>query len=142
MFPDAANAISKMKGMLAESGVLSNPSVPIRTNQSMREDIISPRLHRNERDNPDLKPSDEKSLISNVSENPPNIDSLPDIPSWLRSMRMQKYTDCLKDVKWSELLYFDDEDLEKHGVNALGARRKLIRVCGTPSSRLRQPARC
>jgi len=53
---------------------------------------------------------------------------LQDIPSWLRSLRLHKYTDNLKDMKWTELVDLDDKGLEDRGVNALGARRKMLKV--------------
>ena len=51
-----------------------------------------------------------------------------DIPSWLRSLRLHKYTENLKGFKWTELVELDDKGLEEHGVNALGARRKMLKV--------------
>ncbi|TDZ23025.1 Protein VTS1 [Colletotrichum orbiculare MAFF 240422] len=51
-----------------------------------------------------------------------------DIPSWLRSLRLHKYTENLKDMKWHELIELDDKALEERGVNALGARRKMLKV--------------
>ena len=53
---------------------------------------------------------------------------LRDIPSWLRSLRLHKYTENLKDYKWTELIELDDKGLEERGVNALGARRKMLKV--------------
>ncbi|SPQ22533.1 ddbc0fcd-6979-4a76-9d56-8a0ea5628952 [Thermothielavioides terrestris] len=53
---------------------------------------------------------------------------LQDIPSWLRSLRLHKYTENLKDMKWTELIELDDKQLEERGVNALGARRKMLKV--------------
>lgn len=65
---------------------------------------------------------------SKPPEDPTDPALLQDIPSWLRSLRLHKYTDNLKDLKWSELVELDDEALEKRGVNALGARRKMLKV--------------
>ncbi|KAH0116780.1 hypothetical protein KCU66_g10614, partial [Aureobasidium melanogenum] len=56
---------------------------------------------------------------------------LSDIPSWLRSLRLHKYTDQLKDMRWQDLVQLDDDALDKKGVNALGARRKLLKVFET-----------
>lgn len=53
-----------------------------------------------------------------------------DIPTWLRSHRLQKYTDGLKDLKWAGLIELDDSALEQRGVTALGARNKLLRLFG------------
>jgi len=65
---------------------------------------------------------------SKPPEDPTNPELLTDIPAWLRSLRLHKYTDNLKDLKWTDLVQLDDEALEKRGVNALGARRKMIKV--------------
>ncbi|PSN62649.1 hypothetical protein BS50DRAFT_577561 [Corynespora cassiicola Philippines] len=65
---------------------------------------------------------------SKPPEDPTDPNLLQDIPSWLRSLRLHKYTDNLKDLKWVELVELDDEALEKRGVNALGARRKMLKV--------------
>lgn len=65
---------------------------------------------------------------SKPPEDPTDPTLLQDIPSWLRSLRLHKYTDNLKDLKWQELVELDDEGLEKRGVNALGARRKMLKV--------------
>lgn len=65
---------------------------------------------------------------SKPPEDPTDPTLLQDIPAWLRSLRLHKYTDQLKDLKWTELVELDDEQLEKRGVNALGARRKMLKV--------------
>ncbi|KAL6887135.1 hypothetical protein GGI43DRAFT_268138 [Trichoderma evansii] len=65
---------------------------------------------------------------SKPPEDPTDISLLQDIPSWLRSLRLHKYTDNLKDMKWTDLVELDDKALEDRGVNALGARRKMLKV--------------
>ncbi len=65
---------------------------------------------------------------SKAPEDPTDPTLLQDIPSWLRSLRLHKYTDNLKDMKWTDLIELDDKDLEDRGVNALGARRKMLKV--------------
>lgn len=65
---------------------------------------------------------------SKPPEDPTDPSLLQDIPAWLRSLRLHKYTDNLKDLKWTELVELDEEQLEKRGVNALGARRKMLKV--------------
>ncbi len=65
---------------------------------------------------------------SKPPEDPTDPTLLQDIPSWLRSLRLHKYTDNLKDLKWTELVELDDKQLEDRGVNALGARRKMLKV--------------
>jgi hypothetical protein len=65
---------------------------------------------------------------SKPPEDPTDPSLLQDIPSWLRSLRLHKYTDNLKDMKWTDLVEMDDKQLEERGVNALGARRKMLKV--------------
>lgn len=65
---------------------------------------------------------------SKPPEDPTDPTLLQDIPAWLRSLRLHKYTDNLKDMKWTDLIELDDEALERRGVNALGARRKMLKV--------------
>lgn len=65
---------------------------------------------------------------SKPPEDPTDPSLLQDIPAWLRSLRLHKYTDNLKDMKWMDLIELDDAALEKRGVNALGARRKMLKV--------------
>jgi hypothetical protein len=65
---------------------------------------------------------------SKPPEDPTDPSLLQDIPTWLRSLRLHKYTDNLKDFKWTELVELDDKGLEDRGVNALGARRKMLKV--------------
>lgn len=65
---------------------------------------------------------------SKPPEDPTDPTLLQDIASWLRSLRLHKYTDNLKDMNWTELIELDDKALEERGVNALGARRKMLKV--------------
>ncbi|KAE8352090.1 hypothetical protein BDV28DRAFT_135821 [Aspergillus coremiiformis] len=65
---------------------------------------------------------------SKPPEDPTDPTLLKDIPSWLRSLRLHKYTDNLKDLKWTELVELNDKALEERGVNALGARNKMLKV--------------
>ena len=65
---------------------------------------------------------------SKPPEDPTDVELLKDIPAWLRSLRLHKYTDNLKDIDWKDLIQLDDAGLEKRGVNALGARRKMLKV--------------
>ncbi|KAH3900374.1 Vts1p SCDLUD_003349 [Saccharomycodes ludwigii] len=57
-----------------------------------------------------------------------DLKLLNNFPAWLKSLRLHKYTDVLKDVPWQELIYYDDPQLETIGVTALGARRKLLKA--------------
>lgn len=55
-------------------------------------------------------------------------EMLNDIPAWLRSLRLHKYTSCLDGLTWQEMVVLDDAILEAKGVAALGARRRLLRT--------------
>lgn len=68
---------------------------------------------------------------SKPPEDPTDPTLLQDIPTWLRSLRLHKYTENLKDYKWTDLVELDDKGLEDRGVNALGARRKMLKVYQT-----------
>ena len=65
---------------------------------------------------------------SKPPEDPTDVNLLKDIPGWLRSLRLHKYTDNLKDIPWEELILLDEKGLEARGVNALGARNKMLKV--------------
>ncbi|KAI9728407.1 MAG: Flap-structured DNA-binding and RNA-binding protein [Chrysothrix sp. TS-e1954] len=69
-----------------------------------------------------------KRGTSRAPEDPTDLELLKDIPAWLRSLRLHKYTDNLKDIPWQQLIEMNDDDLDKRGVNALGARRKMLKV--------------
>ncbi|TKA61768.1 hypothetical protein B0A55_12056, partial [Friedmanniomyces simplex] len=65
---------------------------------------------------------------SKPPEDPTDLHLLKDVPNWLRSLRLHKYTDNLKDMRWQDLVALDEEGLEKRGVAAKGARSKLLKV--------------
>ncbi|KAI1360205.1 hypothetical protein F5Y08DRAFT_348938 [Xylaria arbuscula] len=56
-----------------------------------------------------------------------NLECLEDIPQWLWETRLQKYTACLADLHWREMVMLDDAALEKRGVTAKGARDRLLK---------------
>ena len=62
-------------------------------------------------------------------EDPTDPSLMNDIPAWLRSLRLHKYTENLSDIKGGvlELAKLGDAELEKRGVSAIGARRKLLK---------------
>ncbi|SCZ98496.1 BZ3500_MvSof-1268-A1-R1_Chr3-1g05422 [Microbotryum saponariae] len=64
-------------------------------------------------------------------DEPLDMALLSDVPLWLRSLRLHKYTSTFEDSNWKEMVMLDDEGLEKKGVAALGARRKLLKVFET-----------
>jgi hypothetical protein len=53
---------------------------------------------------------------------------LEDIPAWLRSLRLHKYTPNFEGVDWRDMVMMDEAALEAKGVAALGARRKMLKT--------------
>jgi len=53
---------------------------------------------------------------------------LEDIPAWLRSLRLHKYTPNFENSKWQDMVMMDEAALEAKGVAALGARRKMLKT--------------
>lgn len=74
-------------------------------------------------------PTTRRSSSTTKQEDPLDPNLLNDIPAWLRSLRLHKYTDNLQDVKGGvmALAQLSDQDLERRGVSAVGARRKLLK---------------
>ncbi|KAI9296553.1 hypothetical protein K502DRAFT_340853 [Neoconidiobolus thromboides FSU 785] len=59
---------------------------------------------------------------------PTDFAVLENIPVWMRSLRLHKYTHLFETMYWKDIVVLDDEALEKKGVAALGARRKFLKV--------------
>lgn len=53
---------------------------------------------------------------------------LHDIPAWLRSLRLHKYTPNFETMRWQDMVLMDEAALEAKGVAALGARRKMLKT--------------
>jgi len=53
---------------------------------------------------------------------------LNDVPSWLRSLRLHKYTPNFEGMNWKDMVVMDEAALEVKGVAALGARRKMLKT--------------
>lgn len=53
---------------------------------------------------------------------------LNDVPAWLRSLRLHKYTPNFEGMTWREMVVLDEAALEAQGVAALGARRKMLKT--------------
>jgi hypothetical protein len=53
---------------------------------------------------------------------------LNDVPAWLRSLRLHKYTPNFEGMAWREMVIMDEKALEDKGVAALGARRKMLKT--------------
>ncbi|KAJ1718516.1 Flap-structured DNA-binding and RNA-binding protein [Coemansia biformis] len=73
---------------------------------------------------------------------PPEVVDLQlvrDIPAWLRSMRLHKYTECFSGMDWTSVVSLSDEQLQAKGVSALGARRKMLKVFEAVLEEVDQP---
>ncbi|KAJ3052834.1 hypothetical protein HK097_005596, partial [Rhizophlyctis rosea] len=57
-----------------------------------------------------------------------DLEALKDIPGWLRSLRLHKYTPTFENMSWKEMIKLDEDALIAKGVSALGARRKMLKV--------------
>lgn len=57
-----------------------------------------------------------------------DISILNDVPSWLRHLRLHKYTPNFEGCTWREMVSMDDQALADKGVAALGARRKMLKT--------------
>ncbi|KAI7908254.1 uncharacterized protein BX663DRAFT_557404 [Cokeromyces recurvatus] len=57
-----------------------------------------------------------------------NMGLLEDTTMWMKSLRLHKYNDIFGKMKWQDIVKLDEEGLKAKGVNALGARRKLLKV--------------
>ncbi|CAG8526750.1 4268_t:CDS:2 [Ambispora leptoticha] len=70
-----------------------------------------------------------KSSKNKKKQNDDTVDFelLNDIPQWLRSLRLHKYTQVFEGMKWQSIIELDDTALEQKGVAALGARRKMLK---------------
>ncbi|KAG8696420.1 hypothetical protein FRC11_000737, partial [Ceratobasidium sp. 423] len=53
---------------------------------------------------------------------------LNDVPAWLRSLRLHKYTPNFEGMHWKDMVAMDEAALEAKGVAALGARRKMLKT--------------
>ncbi|KAF7799430.1 hypothetical protein EIP86_010665 [Pleurotus ostreatoroseus] len=53
---------------------------------------------------------------------------LEDVPGWLRSLRLHKYTPNFEGMHWKDIVVMDEDALEAKGVAALGARRKMLKT--------------
>jgi len=75
---------------------------------------------------PGVKSPGSRSEKNNEEDVDPKV--LEDIPAWLRSLRLHKYTPNFEGVNWRDMVTMDEAQLEAKGVAALGARRKMLKT--------------
>jgi RNA-binding protein VTS1 len=76
-------------------------------------------------------PSDRRSTRTGGGDKPDEeVDPtlLEDVPAWLRSLRLHKYTPNFEGMTWSQMVGMNEQQLEEKGVAALGARRKMLKT--------------
>jgi len=61
---------------------------------------------------------------------------LNDVPGWLRSLRLHKYTPNFEGMNWKDMVVMDEAALEAKGVAALGARRKMLKTFETVRAKM------
>jgi hypothetical protein len=71
---------------------------------------------------------DSATFMDSPREEDFDPEMLKDIPTWLRGLRLHKYTQCFDGLTWEAIVVLDDAALEAKGVAALGARRRLLRT--------------
>lgn len=71
---------------------------------------------------------DSATITDSPREEDFDPEMLKDIPTWLRGLRLHKYTQCFEGMPWEAIVVLDDATLEARGVAALGARRRLLRT--------------
>ncbi|KIM45074.1 hypothetical protein M413DRAFT_328833 [Hebeloma cylindrosporum] len=75
-----------------------------------------------------VPPQTPLSAVDSPREEDFDPEMLKDIPGWLRSLRLHKYTSAFDGLTWEQMVVLDDATLEAKGVAALGARRRLLRT--------------
>lgn len=60
-----------------------------------------------------------------------DIKILDDVSSWLRVLRLHKYTTNFEHSNWRDMVQMTDQDLQDKGVAAQGARSKFLKVSGS-----------
>ena len=53
---------------------------------------------------------------------------LNDVATWLRSLRLRKYTPNFEGMSWKKMALMDEQALGAQGVAALGGRRKMLKT--------------
>lgn len=75
-------------------------------------------------------------------DEPVDMKLISDVPAWLRSLRLHKYTTNFETTDWRDMVVMDEAALEAKGVAALGARRKLLKVFENVRKHQNIPVRC
>ncbi|KAJ7251829.1 hypothetical protein B0H12DRAFT_1119027 [Mycena haematopus] len=75
-----------------------------------------------------LKSASSAGSPATLREDEIDPELLKDVPAWLRSLRLHKYTQCFEGMTWEQMVDLDEPTLEAKGIAALGARRRLLKT--------------
>lgn len=82
------------------------------------------------------KPASNSGRSERKDEDDVDPQLLTDVPGWLRSLRLHKYTPNFEGMKWQDMVVMDEAALEAKGVAALGARRKMLKTFETVRAKM------
>ncbi|ORY79423.1 hypothetical protein BCR37DRAFT_381574 [Protomyces lactucae-debilis] len=129
LMPILGNARASSLSMA--SGAMSSWTMSPGSNASFMFPTSSPaQTARDGSFSPEVEGGRRRSSATKQVEDPTDPKLLADIPAWLRQLRLHKYTDNLKDLRWQELVHMSSDDLAAKGVSAQGARNKLLKSFG------------
>ncbi|PVV02763.1 hypothetical protein BB560_002778 [Smittium megazygosporum] len=76
------------------------------------------------------QPTPKNQTDQQAEKSAPQVDLelLKDVPAWMKSLRLHKYTQCFEGMTYLEIINLEDAALLDLGVHALGARRKMLKV--------------
>jgi len=94
--------------------------------QQQSEQAANQRMNKNVR-TPGVKTS-VSGRTDKKDEEEIDLKLLEDVPGWLRSLRLHKYTPNFEGMSWKDMVNLDEAQLEAKGVAALGARRKMLKT--------------
>ncbi|KAK6753640.1 hypothetical protein RB195_012931 [Necator americanus] len=105
----------------------SSFNVTLTPNASTTSKMKHPASEQQQRMSPfDAAPS---SISYSPPLTPPSLELLKigmrDVPSWLKSLRLHKYTSLFAELSYEDMMKLDEEELEKRKVTK-GARKKIL----------------
>ncbi|KAI0699210.1 hypothetical protein BC835DRAFT_1331654 [Cytidiella melzeri] len=114
--------------MAAAAGQLGQPGLNA---FGMNMNVTSPQSSvRSGRSNMSRSPGVRSPNSTRDGKSEEDVDPkvLEDLPTWLRSLRLHKYTPNFEGMTWMDMVVMDEAALEAKGVAALGARRKMLKT--------------
>jgi len=128
---DMVNKNKERKKEKQAKSALSSPTSPVsptvKSKKSTSEDgesTVLPHSAESIIGSTTATPNREKGKIPDQIE----LESLEDIPTFLRSLRLHKYAPAFEGMNWKQIIRLENDELLKRGVTALGARNKMLKV--------------